>query len=350
MSHQITKKDKVVLAGKPAWHGLGIVLPDAPTVKKALKVAELDWEIEQAPLYALVDQDGKKARITIEDHVANVRADTSEVLAVVGKGYKPVQNKELAEFILEVSDKNKDLVTLESAGSIRGGRRVWFLAHTNTMFDIKGDEVSPYLMFGAGHDGKMQVWLGGTCVRVVCANTYTAAMFELNQKASEGLAMKIRHAGNIQSKLTEARETLKRGIKGLEEWKMRAGALARKKFGREKELLAFFAEVWEAQWGMIPTGKKIKDKKDQRKHDKAKRTMAQWLANMDDERQGGAKIAGTYWQALNAVTQYADHEATVRRVGDATTEQARRWSNMFGRSAGLKRRASRKALEMSKLG
>ena len=52
MAHEITQHDNVVLHRTPAWHGLGIVVKDAPTPIEALKIAGLDWNVEQWPLSA----------------------------------------------------------------------------------------------------------------------------------------------------------------------------------------------------------------------------------------------------------------------------------------------------------
>ena len=50
MAHEITEYDNVVLHRTPAWHGLGVVVHEAPTPMEALKIAGLDWNIEQWPM------------------------------------------------------------------------------------------------------------------------------------------------------------------------------------------------------------------------------------------------------------------------------------------------------------
>ena len=53
MAHLITETDGLMLAGQPAWHGLGTVLPERTDARTALKVAKLDWQVEVAPITAI---------------------------------------------------------------------------------------------------------------------------------------------------------------------------------------------------------------------------------------------------------------------------------------------------------
>jgi hypothetical protein len=62
---------------------------------------------------------------------AVVRADSHEVLGVVGSGFTPLQNAQaLAWFDPWLAS---GLVTLETAGSLRGGRIVWALARASSL-------------------------------------------------------------------------------------------------------------------------------------------------------------------------------------------------------------------------
>ena len=80
MGHEITEHDNVVLHQKRAWHGLGIVVEDAPTPREALKIAGLDWKVKQKPLMVRSESGDK---IIIDSHVANWRSDTDSLLGVV---------------------------------------------------------------------------------------------------------------------------------------------------------------------------------------------------------------------------------------------------------------------------
>ena len=130
MAHEIEQHDGVVLHREKAWHGLGTIVENAPTPTEALQIARLDWSVEQWPLAAQRPDGGY---LPIKTSVANVRSDVGHVLGIVGDGYQPIQNRDLAEFCTALAEQD-DVVKIESAGSIRNGAKVWFL--------LKGEIVS----------------------------------------------------------------------------------------------------------------------------------------------------------------------------------------------------------------
>ena len=106
MSHEITENDNVVLHKNSAWHGLGKVVADAPTPHEALVAAGMDWEVDQYDLSATLAIEPPTGtfgpagikRVAVPSHIANVRRDTGEVLGIVGQGWTPIQNREMADF------------------------------------------------------------------------------------------------------------------------------------------------------------------------------------------------------------------------------------------------------------
>src|SRR5687767_14947496 len=125
MSHEIdttTGRAACFVTGTPPWHGLGSVVAEAQTSAEAIKLAGLDWSVEQLPLVAR----GAAGERAVPGRVANVRADTGAVLGVVGTGYRPFQNAEAFEFFDAVVQEK--LAVFESAGALKGGKYVWMLA------------------------------------------------------------------------------------------------------------------------------------------------------------------------------------------------------------------------------
>jgi hypothetical protein len=102
--------------------------------------------------------------------VANYRADVDHCLGIVGEGYVPIQNTELADFCEALAEEG-DVVRCETAGSIRNGERVWFLLKGESFSVRKKDEVRPYICVSNGHDGWTALRCTPTTVRVVCSNT-----------------------------------------------------------------------------------------------------------------------------------------------------------------------------------
>ena len=178
----------------PAWHNMGTVVKESPTSEGAIRLAGLDWKVEQKPIYLA---DGTP----INGNYANVRSSDGKPLGIVGDRYKVVQNIDAFAFTDALLGEG---VKYETAGSLKEGKIVWLLAKMPEPFDLLGDKVDPYLVFTNTHDGSGAVRVTLTNVRIVCWNTLNAAMRGAKRVWS------ARHTGSVTSRLDDARETLQR--------------------------------------------------------------------------------------------------------------------------------------------
>ena len=119
------------------WHGLGTRVEDAPSSREALRLAGLDWQVLQEPIYTELQE-------PVEGHKANVRSTDRKILGVVSDRYRVVQNSEAFAFTDELLGSG---VRYETAGSLMEGRRVWLLARLPREYIIAGERISPYLVF-----------------------------------------------------------------------------------------------------------------------------------------------------------------------------------------------------------
>ena len=174
------------------WHGLGTIVMEAPASAEALKLAGLDWEVVQEPVYT-------DNRELIKGYKANVRSSDRRVLGVVSDRYKVVQNTDAFSFTDELLGKG---VKYETAGSLQEGKKVWLLARLPKEYVIAGERISSYLVFSNTHDGSGSVKVAVTPVRVVCNNTLNLAL----ETAKRSFSMI--HTGNIHDKIQEAKDTL----------------------------------------------------------------------------------------------------------------------------------------------
>lgn len=174
------------------WHGQGLRVEDAPTSEDAIRLAGLDWEVQQQPIYLA---DGTE----IKGNYANVRSTDQKPLGIVGERYKIVQNTEAFAFTDALLGEG---VQYETAGSLKDGKVIWLLARMPETIEILGDKVDPYMVFTNTHDGSGAVRVCMTPIRVVCNNTLNAAMRGAKRVWS------ARHTGSVTNKLDDARETL----------------------------------------------------------------------------------------------------------------------------------------------
>lgn len=193
MSHEV---ESMFSVRETPWHGLGKVLTQAPTVTEAMVQAGLDWEVSLAP----VEYQGQTL-----PHLANVviRSNDNKPLGVVGPQWTPLQNAQAFDWFSPFLDSN--LCTLETAGSLHGGRVVWVMARITTgdMQIEDGDAVRKYLLLSNSHDGSQSVRVGFSPIRVVCANTLGMAHRDTASKL-----LRIRHTHALHYTLAQVRDTI----------------------------------------------------------------------------------------------------------------------------------------------
>lgn len=126
------------------------------------------------------------------------------MLGVVGPTYKPLQNSDAFSFFDPFVESG--VATLETAGSLRDGKRVWILAKVagDPIEIVKGDAVERFILLSNGHDGSLAIRCGFTPVRVVCQNTMGMAHGDKGSKL-----LRVRHTNKAKSTLEIIRETMK---------------------------------------------------------------------------------------------------------------------------------------------
>jgi phage/plasmid-like protein (TIGR03299 family) len=322
MSHEITATDGLVLNRQAAWHGLGTIVEQAPTPQEALRIAKLDWSVEQWPISAT----NGEVRVALGDHCANIRSDTRACLGVVGQGYTPFQNAALAEFCAMLAEQG-DSVKVESAGSIRGGAKVWFLLRGESFSVRGGDQLKPYILVSNGHDGGTALRCTPTTVRVVCSNTlHMVIPGRGNKIATAGYY--ARHTGNLDAKLSAAKSALKLYDHAQDHTRDMIDHLAARDVDSEL-VKRFFLECYARDFGAIadvPTTKAERTARD--------RAMAgYWRYDRRFQKESAEFGGASLWLAVNAYTGWLQHDRTIR-IKDTQARRDQRLSlTLFGDDA-----------------
>lgn len=333
MAHEIMETDHLMLAGKPAWHGMGTVLEQRCNALEALDVAKLNWNVEVAP-FKLFLEGGVDAGCG--DHRMVVRSDTREPFAPCMKGYSPIQNSDIAELAYEISHASEHAV--ESAGSLRGGRRVWFLVDCGTIYVAKDDPIKPYMFIGSGHDLSMSLTLGAVTTRVVCANTMALALNEMNADS-----IRIKHTMSSDERLKNIVSWIETPKRTLETYTSKVKIMAETEM-TEEYLRTFYMGIWQKINGKLSL-KDLNEDKDSCRSRRCINECAQWLQNFkDDPKQTAVSTSGTVWAALNSVTQFANHQKTVKNESRDATRRTE--SILFGTAGALNRAAYESALAL----
>ncbi len=111
MAHEInfnsnTSKHSFMSVKEKACHTLGQIIDRYRTSSEAIQHAGLDYIVEKRPLftYDTANHLGEGSddiiipEITVPNFFATVRADTEQVLGVVGNDYKVAQNRDTFSF------------------------------------------------------------------------------------------------------------------------------------------------------------------------------------------------------------------------------------------------------------
>jgi phage/plasmid-like protein (TIGR03299 family) len=323
MAHLIMENDNMFSVSEAPWHKLGVVLPQAPTIEDGIAAAGLGWEVGTKPLFTADQQE--------VDALATYRKDTNEILGIVGKNYKALQNKEAFEFFQPFLDAKE--ASLETAGSLLNGRRVWILAKINRPDSVivakSDDRVSKYILLSNSHDGTLAVKVGYTPIRVVCNNTLTAAH---NSRGSA--LLRIKHTGNIVETLNEVRDVMNVANATFEATAEKYRTLASKEINSkdlEKYIKIVFATPKQEEEAIL-NGEELQS---------GQRVMGRIIELFENGRGNDLPgVKGTMWAAYNAVTEYLQYE----RGKNISTRLDSLW---FGQGATMNRKALQVAVDIA---
>jgi phage/plasmid-like protein (TIGR03299 family) len=298
--------------GETPWHGLGVSFPKGTNlnIEDAIVAAGLDWEVELREIFT---QDKRGAVLGIDDYYATCRKTDNTILGVVGAEYIPLQNKEAFAWFQPFLDE--DTATIETAGSLRGGKRVWILAKIrDNALAIKGDDkVQNYILLSNSHDGSLAVRVGFTPIRVVCMNTLTLA-----HESEASKLLRVKHTSRMIENMEDIREIMNVAQREFVATVKQYEKLAKKGIN-EEDLQKYVKEVFD-----------IKDAT------KSKKIIPAVVKLFESGR--GSELAGkTYWGAYNAVNEYLNYER-------GTTRDGRMDSLWFGESYNINKKALNTAL------
>lgn len=344
MAHELDITDGQVSfanSRSDAWHRLGQSVGHAMTAREALHAAQLaGWNVRKMPLQIpqqpVIDNTGiitTPAPLAVPDFYATVRTNPVngrlDILGVVGSKYEPVQNEASCDLLDALVDQSGG-AHFETAGALRGGRETFVtMKLPNTMvFDGKDgtkDRTDFYLAALNSHDGSSAFRFLVSPVRIVCANTQSAAI------GSAKASFSIRHTGGARASIQEARQALKVSWRYIEAFEAEAAQLYTTPMDTE-EMRRFAHTLLEVD--SAGTAATLRHRQE-----RANGIVKLWTSSPTI-----APIAGTRWAAYNAVTEYLDHVVPVRgarTAAAANTARALRTVTAAAGSGSLKAQAFR---------
>lgn len=319
MAHELDTRENGTAAmfsvKETPWHELGTILADAPSLDEAMTLGGLNFDVEKRPLVTTFEaQGGDVLEVEVPENFAVVRTDRMNkdgVLGVVGSAYRVLQNRDAFAVLEPLLDSG--VATLETGGTLRGGRDTWMMVRFN-IEDAKvreslGSEVIPFGLISNNHNGSRKVTIKQTPIRVVCANTLTMA-----HALKSGIA--IPHTTNVRTRTIDAAEKLFASL--VESYReiadqfntLRATTLT------EEQFSATVLDVLAS----LPTAPKSERKDNIAKaafekateRAQAKRDRLTHLWTNGDGHTGNLSA----WEAVNGAVQSLDHDADLWKADD----------------------------------
>jgi len=189
-----------------AWHGLGQVVDYALTSEEAIRLANMDFNVEKRPCFIRPNPNDTAFTQEVPNTFALMRTDLNIVLNKSGKtvtdSYHVVQNVEAFEFFDNIVGSKEAI--FETAGVLGLGEKIFITAKLPKNIKIKGssDEIEQYLLLSSSHDGAGAIEVLFTPIRVVCNNTLTLALKKRSNKVS------IRHTKSAKDKLLQSQQVM----------------------------------------------------------------------------------------------------------------------------------------------
>ena len=318
MAHLITN---MAYINDTPWHGLGNRLSAKQSIEVWAQQSGIAFEIKETPVRFMTESAGNLGAImTFPEQKVLFRSDTNEPLSVVSQRYQVVQPREILEFYRDLTEISG--FELETAGVLKGGRKIWALAKTNQSTTLKGnDTINGYLLLATACDGTLATTAQFTSIRVVCNNTLAVAL------SNGSGAVKVPHSTSFDPQAVK--KQLGISVSVWDSFMYRMKTLSERRV-KSHEAMNYFLRVFTDP-ATTATGLSNE------------RAMKKVLALYEGDGKGAelASSKATAFGLLNAVTEYVDHQRRARST-DHRLESA--W---FGQGATLKQKALEQALLMA---
>jgi len=302
------------------WAGLGHRMESGQEydLEAAIKTG-FDFEVEKVKLGIIEDAPPTEVRAR-----ALRRKDTKDILCDhVGTIYHLLQPRECFEFFKPYLDEK--LASIETAGLIGNGQKIWILAKIKKDPIVLGkaeeDHIDKYVLLSNSYDGNTSIRVGFTPFYIACWNQLALAV---KDKASQ--LIRVRHTKSVKSSLEAIRDVIDLADEQFSATAEQYQRLIRKNIN-QKDIMKYVNLVF----GM----------KSENMNGQQQRIFDRIIALYEAGRTSDlATNRGTLWGLYNAVTEWISYE----RGQDQSTRLTSLW---FGASARTNDKALESALTMA---
>lgn len=179
------------------WTNIGKDVTACKDMEQVLQMSGLDYTVEKRPIFTYPDIEDDGTRMVIPNRFITTRRQDGHTYDVVSDKFEIIQNRDAFDFVKYMGDE----LLFEKAGETQSGM-VYVIGRLPEV-DILGDKFTPHVIFRNGFSGKVKITAAICPLRIVCQNQFN---FAFKNTAN---TVQIRHVGNAEAKLEEAREVLR---------------------------------------------------------------------------------------------------------------------------------------------
>lgn len=270
------------------WNKVGTDIREANSVKEALQISGLDYEVVKAPIYL---SNGHR----IKDQFATKKKGTDEVFGIVGKDYTIVQNEEAFSFV--------DGIISEGFTFVKAGETSYMnyiIASLPEQY-ILDDKFNPYIIFQNSHAGATTLKAAICPLRIICQNQFTMAFRNAENKIS------LRHSSSIHEKMDDAQHILQFSASYMNDFNNLANKMAANKIGESKAI-----EIIDKYF-------LVDDNASTRKVNSNEEKKAILLNAYNSE--DNQNFRGTEWGLVNAFSDYITHIDPERKTDKSSVSK-----------------------------
>jgi phage/plasmid-like protein (TIGR03299 family) len=254
---------------------------------QVLEAANLNWEVQHTPLHTSVITENGVTNVALENKVATTRVNadgSASVLGITSPTYSIVQNHDIIKIVDSVMFEAGAMY--ESAGELRGGKKIFMAAKLPNTLDLTLKNIDPvdaYLVASNTHDGTDSLRFEIKYLRLICKNGMT--------RWTNASSISFKHSARMSVKIEDVRQTLGVILKSTEEFNLLSSSLVEKKVANSD----FFSIVKD----VFPIDEdNMTDRQQENARERQRALLNIWNGHTQEN------IKGTAWGIVNAFTEY----------------------------------------------
>lgn len=289
------------------------------------EISGLNWEVMDCNCYGF--SNGNFILDKEKKYIA--RKDNGNLLGVVGMEYVSVQNHDLFELVQCLQEFDSEMI-VENAGYFGNGETVFIQVRMDSLgWKMGEDKISPFLSIVNGHIGNYNTCFFPATRRFKCQNMLRMAM---KDRKNFSLGWKVKHSKNAFENLVHVRKALTNIALEYNHTKEMIDRLANTAM-EDDDILTLI----NATFGMTSNESK-------RGETRAENRNKKIFEILESDTSKVSGVEGSLWVGMNAITEYLDHEASIKKNSIET-----RFENnvIAGPSMTKKEKVWLKSLEMA---